>query len=200
MEEIASTSLAETSTPNLAESNAQSTRELFGADYHSISSPDDLAHQAKVATRIYQEYAAVSELPAALEAKMQAATASRKRRKVAEDGQPSDPKLRQMIEGVSEKAAAQQNSQALTVRARGSGAAPNANGPTPQRNLPSSALVRKDTIKQVKPEWHAPWKVFRVISGHMGWVRSVAMDPDNKFFVTGAADRTIKLWDLASGT
>ena len=50
-----------------------------------------------------------------------------------------------------------------------------------------------------KPEWHAPWKLMRVVSGHMGWVRAIAVDPTNEWFVTGSADRTIKVWDLASG-
>lgn len=40
----------------------------------------------------------------------------------------------------------------------------------------------------------------KVISGHLGWVRAIAMDPGNEWFVTGSADRTIKFWDLASGT
>lgn len=39
----------------------------------------------------------------------------------------------------------------------------------------------------------------RVISGHLGWVRSVAVEPGNKWFATGAGDRVIKIWDLASG-
>lgn len=39
----------------------------------------------------------------------------------------------------------------------------------------------------------------RVISGHLGWVRSVAVEPGNKWFVSGAGDRVIKVWDLASG-
>jgi len=51
-----------------------------------------------------------------------------------------------------------------------------------------------------KPEWHAPWKMMRVISGHLGWVRAIAVDPTNEWFATGSADRTIKIWDLASGT
>lgn len=38
----------------------------------------------------------------------------------------------------------------------------------------------------------------RVISGHTGWVRCVAMEPANQWFCTGSADRTIKIWDLAS--
>merc|ERR1740123_1712841 len=50
-----------------------------------------------------------------------------------------------------------------------------------------------------KPTWHAPWKLFRVISGHMGWVRCCAIEPGNEWFATGAADRVIKIWDLASG-
>lgn len=40
----------------------------------------------------------------------------------------------------------------------------------------------------------------RVISGHLGWVRTLAVDPDNQWFASGAGDRTIKIWDLASGT
>jgi len=50
-----------------------------------------------------------------------------------------------------------------------------------------------------KPVWHAPWKLYRVISGHMGWVRCVTVEPGNEWFATGAADRVIKIWDLASG-
>ncbi|CAN6683845.1 unnamed protein product [Malus baccata var. baccata] len=51
-----------------------------------------------------------------------------------------------------------------------------------------------------RPVWHSPWKIYRVISGHLGWVRSVAFDPSNRWFCTGSADRTIKIWDVASGT
>ncbi|KDO32479.1 hypothetical protein SPRG_02956 [Saprolegnia parasitica CBS 223.65] len=64
----------------------------------------------------------------------------------------------------------------------------------------STALVRRRLAQEVpKPQWHAPWKLKRVIAGHLGWVRSVAVDPTNEWFVTGSADRTIKVWDLASG-
>ena len=31
------------------------------------------------------------------------------------------------------------------------------------------------------------------------WVRSVAVEPGNEWFVTGSADRTMKIWDLATG-
>ncbi|KAF7146305.1 hypothetical protein RHSIM_Rhsim04G0224200 [Rhododendron simsii] len=38
-----------------------------------------------------------------------------------------------------------------------------------------------------------------VISGHLGWVRSIAFDPSNMWFCTGSADRTIKIWDVGTG-
>jgi WD40 repeat protein len=58
------------------------------------------------------------------------------------------------------------------------------------------ALTRRTDSKVPKPKWHAPWKLMRVISGHNGWVRSVAVEPGNEWFVTGAADRTIKVTHL----
>ncbi|MFS7983242.1 putative transcription factor WD40-like family [Helianthus anomalus] len=33
----------------------------------------------------------------------------------------------------------------------------------------------------------------QVISGHLGWVRSVMFSPNNQWFCTGSADRTIKV-------
>lgn len=47
---------------------------------------------------------------------------------------------------------------------------------------------------------HSDWRLMRVISGHTGWVRSLAVDVSNNWFASGSADRTIKIWDLASGT
>lgn len=35
----------------------------------------------------------------------------------------------------------------------------------------------------------------KVISGHLGWVRCIAVEPGNQWFVTGSADRTIKVRD-----
>lgn len=62
------------------------------------------------------------------------------------------------------------------------------------------ALVPKKAQTMPKPMWHPPWKLFRVISGHLGWVRCIAVEPGNQWFATGANDRIIKIWDLASGT
>lgn len=60
-------------------------------------------------------------------------------------------------------------------------------------------LIPKKAPTIPKPKWHPPWKLYRVISGHLGWVRCVAIEPGNEWFATGAADRVIKIWDLASG-
>uniref|UniRef100_A0AAY4A8T0 Pleiotropic regulator 1 n=1 Tax=Denticeps clupeoides TaxID=299321 RepID=A0AAY4A8T0_9TELE len=63
----------------------------------------------------------------------------------------------------------------------------------------NSSLVPRKAPSMPKPQWHPPWKLYRVISGHLGWVRCIAVEPGNQWFVTGSADRTIKIWDLASG-
>ncbi|KAL1306694.1 hypothetical protein AAFC00_005364 [Neodothiora populina] len=207
--------------------SAKRTREIFAADFGAPSaldkfaqpaiapskpSPSEQAQKASLSCRIRQEYADVKELPAVLAAKQANASASaaarRKKPKTTTEDQASDQKMAKMIQGVaasqSPRLAPSQASNALTLRVNGSGPGarppPNADGPTPQRNLPSSSLVRRDTVRQQKPQWHAPWKLMRVISGHLGWVRALAVEPGNQWFASGAGDRTIKIWDMASGT
>ena len=60
-------------------------------------------------------------------------------------------------------------------------------------------IQSKRDIDDVRPEWHAPWKLMRVISAHAGWVRAICVDHSNEWFATGSVDRTIKIFDLASG-
>lgn len=60
----------------------------------------------------------------------------------------------------------------------------------------AKALALHKQTKTIKPAYHAPWKLVRVISGHLGWVRSVAVEPGNKWFATGAGDRVIKVGSL----
>lgn len=72
-------------------------------------------------------------------------------------------------------------------------------GPTPTAPTSGAVAVPRKPPAMPKPKWHAPWKLFRVISGHLGWVRCVTVEPGNEWFATGAADRVIKIWDLASG-
>ena len=37
------------------------------------------------------------------------------------------------------------------------------------------------------------------LSGHSGNVRSVAFSPDGSQIVSGSIDRTVRIWDVASG-
>ncbi|KAK5120944.1 pre-mRNA-splicing factor prp46 [Meristemomyces frigidus] len=204
--------------------SAKRTREVFAADFGQPSalinppqpdvapsdpSPYDRAQRASVAARIRSEYADVRELPAALAQKQvnaQAGLAARRKKPRAEESLASDPQMAKLIEDASAQrpGQAQTNgtSTALTRRQGTAGAKlpPNANGPTPQRDTPATSLVRRDTVRHPKPAWHPPWKLFRVISGHLGWVRALAMEPGNQWFASGAGDRTIKIWDLATGT
>lgn len=50
------------------------------------------------------------------------------------------------------------------------------NNPTPGSQI---QLLRKAPTMP-KPKWHPPWKLFRVIAGHLGWVRCVAVEPGNE--------------------
>lgn len=64
-------------------------------------------------------------------------------------------------------------------------------------------LTLNSSSKRLKiptPSWHPPWKLSTVLSSHLGWVRSIAIDPMNDMFATGSADRTIKIWDLAKAS
>ena len=74
----------------------------------------------------------------------------------------------------------------------------------------SQALMRKKEAREIKPIFHPQcWselacdcnhelmfftgKLSRVISGHMGWVRAITVDPANQWFATGAGDRVVKV-------
>jgi pleiotropic regulator 1 len=221
MAEIAATQPPSSSVEHVVRISAKRTREIFAADFASstalehaanpsfsitpsTAAPSTAADQVSVASRIRNEYEHVRELPPALAAKMaaSASTAAERRKKIKSQNaeeKASDPRMQTLITQASEKAENAAQSMQLSLRTGGKGAAPNATGPTPMRDTPSTALVRKDTVRQPKPEWHRPWKPFRVLAGSMGWVRSLCVDPDNQFFVSGSGDRTIKLWDLASG-
>jgi pleiotropic regulator 1 len=193
---------------SLVKQNAKRSRALF-AECRIKDDPEatEVADRVGLSARIRSEYDDVRELPPALAAKQANAAGPRKKKAKAttdDTSTTSNARTTKLIEGVlsSRPEDAQGSSTALTVRGRQSSdnLPPNANGPTPQRDLPSSSLVRRQNVMQVKPEWHAPWKLMRVISGHLGWVRSLAVEPENKWFASGAGDRTIKIWDLATGS
>jgi len=202
--------------------SAKRTREVFAADFGqpsallkplqpSVAPPDpspfERAQKTSLAARIRNEYAQVKDLPAAVAQKQADAQAglSARRKKPKTADQASDPQTAKIIENASvrpnERASTNGISKALTriQGTAGTNEPPNANGPTPQREI-SMSLVRRDTVRQQRPQWHPPWKLMRVISGHLGWVRALAVEPENQWFASGAGDRTIKIWDLASGT
>lgn len=206
------------------------TQDLFGSDYAipKTSEPPQKKSQYSVATlnpfeqanlvglqhRIRKEYEDVRELPPALAAKQASATASilarqKKPKTKPDEDDPSDPHIAKMIEGIAasadlkrEEKSSNEGSRALALRGAANGLRQNgsAKGHGLNGNLPSSSLVRRQNVQQPKPDWHAPWKLMRVISGHLGWVRSLAVEPGNEWFASGAGDRTIKIWDLASGS
>lgn len=196
----------QTSIESLPRTSAKRTRELFGSDYtvpepyredKHAAVPEDpfyLAEKAGLAARIRAEYEDLRELPPALAAKQKSAAAARKKKPKTEESNATT----KMIEGIPAKNyPAGTTSNALALRPPGSGTGPNANGPTIHQ---SSSLVRRQNLHQPKPDWHAPWELMRVISGHLGWVRALAVEPNNQWFASGAGDRTIKIWDLASGS
>ena len=70
--------------------------------------------------------------------------------------------------------------------------------PFSRGHSPVSDLVLRKPVTAQKPEWHAPWKMYRAVAGHVGSVRCLAVDPSNEWFATGGNDKTIMVWDLAS--
>ncbi|KAL8835290.1 MAG: hypothetical protein Q9170_003376 [Blastenia crenularia] len=204
----------------LVRNSIKRTRNLFGADYTSPSPAElqeipslrksvhsfELADRASITSRIRNEYEDVRELPPALAAKQVSAAASvaarRKKQKAqSRDDESSDAVTSKLIEGIPAKSEVTDKGQsnALALR-KGNPAGSAANGSLPRSGLPSTSLVRRQDMLQPKPDWHAPWKLMRVISGHLGWVRALAVEPGNEWFASGAGDRTIKIWDLASGS
>jgi pleiotropic regulator 1 len=140
------------------------------------------------------QYADVQELPPALAAKQSASGPSRRKAVKTPNG-AAGPRHNVDLELLEDPTGARHESTSI-IRRTGSEGNADATGGTKR---PSRAL---DVVSShaAKPEWHAPWKLMRVISGHLGWVRSLAVEPDNKWFASGAGDRTIKIWDLATGS
>ncbi|KAK0407732.1 hypothetical protein QR680_003555 [Steinernema hermaphroditum] len=101
-------------------------------------------------------------------------------------------------ESENDSAAAASSSQ-KSSNSRAVAQVPSSSKTGPQDNT-VRALLPSRAPMVVKPKWHAPWKLYRVLSGHTGWVRSVDVEPGNEWLVSGGADRIIKIWDLAKGT
>ncbi|BGP17569.1 hypothetical protein JCM10213_004110 [Rhodosporidiobolus nylandii] len=177
---------------HLIRRSAKRAHALFTAD-DAFNLSDDAGERStkvRLASKIEAEYRNAKTLPAALVAQQKGGAGPAR----PAGPQPAPGAGRKLIEGPMAQTVEQlASSQALTT----SGA------PTPvshaQPTLLSQSLIRRREARQVKPDYHAQWKLTRVISGHLGWVRAVAVEPGNKWFATGAGDRVIKIWDLASG-
>lgn len=136
-----------------AQAITEQTRALFGDDYSHVSSADP--DQISLRFKRKVEYDNVRELPRALAEKQAQAAASRG---------PKRPKVQNA------------GNQMALVKSNGESKS------TPQTNgITSSSLVRRPNMQQSRPEWHAPWKLMRVISGHLGWVRALAVEPNNQW-------------------
>ncbi|EHY52787.1 pre-mRNA-splicing factor prp46 [Exophiala dermatitidis] len=157
-----------------ANSLSERTKAIFGDDYTEPTTVQTYAITTSYKRKV--EYESVRELPKSLAEAQAKAAASRgpKRPKVQPGG----------------------NQMAL-VKSEGK---PDSPSQTAQGNAGTgNSLIRRPNMIQPRPDWHAPWKLMRVISGHLGWVRALAVEPGNQWFASGAGDRTIKIWDLASG-
>ncbi|KAG7844422.1 hypothetical protein KL941_003798 [Ogataea angusta] len=73
-----------------------------------------------------------------------------------------------------------------------------ANNILTKEELTNPALVPLLDNKPRQKYHHSNWKLHKVLLGHTGQVTSVTFDPFNKYFVTGSADSTIKIWNLAA--
>ncbi|KAL7628189.1 pre-mRNA-splicing factor prp46 [Parahypoxylon ruwenzoriense] len=176
----------------------------------SDASDNSNTRDATESYRLNAEYQNVRELPPALAQKQVTAVGARKKaKKPVTNGPPAAPgdqRAQKLIEGIPQPSNNNNDAQPLPPGSKSSTALVQIRKPptTPHASnnrTTSTALnvARAQVTHQAKPDWHPPWKLMRVISGHLGWVRSLAVEPHNQWFASGAGDRTIKIWDLATG-
>jgi pleiotropic regulator 1 len=169
-----------------------------------LASEDPDITKSALSLRLHAEYSDVQTLPDVIAKKLPAAGPRKKKPKAGEEApSKSEEHARKLIEGIPASKTDGGTSNALVLsRNKPAGAGTAAGGRIPQRNEPQNmSLTRRpdSLLAQPRPDWHPPWKLQRVISGHLGWVRALAVEPNNQWFASGAGDRTIKIWDLASG-
>ncbi|KAI9089466.1 WD40-repeat-containing domain protein [Phlyctochytrium arcticum] len=191
----------------LADRSIKRTHEVFLANYATPAPPDPPSQRLKLTSKVLDEWDEVRELPPAVAAHIAKTTSKAEAKKTAkvEGVRGGESDVQDMLKSIPTKSDVQNS----TSGPQGSsGTVALRHQPKNQVTLrsaggsqTSAALVRiKEPRKVPKPKWHAPWKLMRVISGHLGWVRAVTVEPGNEWFATGAGDRVIKIWDLASGT
>ncbi|KAJ8594192.1 WD40 repeat-like protein [Rhizopogon salebrosus TDB-379] len=164
----------------LLKRSAKRTRDIFASCPNDGMKEDEKSARIRLSVKINDEYRDFKELPPALLAQQgQVGPARPKEQRKAITAGPSSDTSR-MIATIDNTPKAQPSTFVTS-------------------NKLSEALTLHKTTRTIKPTYHPSWKLVRVISGHLGWVRSVAVEPGNQWFATGAGDRVIKIWDLASG-
>eukprot|EP00056_Hartaetosiga_gracilis_P021819 m.26625 g.26625 ORF g.26625 m.26625 type:complete len:464 (+) comp9280_c1_seq2:75-1466(+) len=157
---------------------------------------DDITESVKKSVKKQSEYGSVlhMEAPKTLQRKKKkkdmkdigpkpaAKTTSKK------DTDAGDKSLALVLQNTASNSSKTTTSTALAI---------NSNGKKP---MTKELAMASKAPTMPKPQWHPQWKLFRSISGHTGWVRCLAVEPKNQWFVSGSADRTIKIWDLATCT
>lgn len=186
-------------TTETADACLRLTKTLFTSQYTEshLLAQERSDNRYALAHKLRTEYKDLTDLPPQVAAKQNRPS---KRTKLEDAHDGSDAKTMTMIEGMNPQTHSEKLSTALTIRRHETQNGADKQLPGRSADHNTTSLARRAAIQQIRPEWHAPWRLMRVISGHMGWVRALAFEPDNKWFCTGAGDRTIKIWDLASGT
>ncbi|KAJ7186982.1 WD40-repeat-containing domain protein [Mycena filopes] len=162
--------------------SAKRTRDIFASCPDEGLRDDEKSARIRLSVKINDEYRDFKELPAALLSQQGTVGPSRPQntRKMITAGPSADNNTSRMIAAIDNTPISQPSTFTSSTKL-------------------SQALTLHKTTRTIKPTYHPPWKLVRVISGHLGWVRSVAVEPGNQWFATGAGDRVIKIWDLASG-
>ncbi|KAL3154918.1 Prolactin-2C3 [Trebouxia sp. C0009 RCD-2024] len=194
--------------------------DLFAGNHESKPDVDTGSQEAKLRCKIRDEYESVKDMPPPEQAAAKRAAVANgaapslggatEVTTAAEDTAAGRSSTARMLDNIAAERASVSGGDQQQLVVHGGAMNGVANGgskalllPTAaggnKEYTPSAAVARRLPSKWPRPVWHPPWKLFRVISGHLGWVRSVAVDPGNEWFATGSADRTIKIWDLASG-
>ncbi|GLB42684.1 putative WD domain, G-beta repeat [Lyophyllum shimeji] len=167
---------------SLLQRSAKRTRAVFASAPEDDMQEEERSTRLRLSVKIRDEYRDYKELPPALVAQQGPVGPSRPKesRKMITAGPSADTNTSRMIATIDKTPPPQPSTLTSSTKL-------------------SQALALHKTTRTIKPTYHPPWKLVRVISGHLGWVRSVAVEPGNKWFATGAGDRVIKIWDLASG-
>ncbi|EIW71516.1 hypothetical protein TREMEDRAFT_27014 [Tremella mesenterica DSM 1558] len=186
---------------DLVNKSVKRTRAVYAAEGREIDDGLSRANKIKLATKLAAEYRDVQTLPPVLQSQQAGPTGPKRPQSGLAPSPGVGPGVK-LIGGPTSSSTSTNGHSAVAeprslVKYRHQQGFSAEGGQAASRL--SQALMRKKEAREIKPEYHAQWKLSRVISGHMGWVRALTVDPGNQWFATGAGDRVIKIWDLASG-